>query len=364
MQKQLKKEIIQLVTGVINQETLSRSKLVRKLENMMQDEFNAKHAILTSSGGGGLHVALLALEPKPGDEIIVSSYTFSSPVNIILGCGAKPVYVDLNKDNLTYNLDDLKSKINKNTKGVLLVDAYGIPNDYSQLKKIAKDRKLWILSDACQSLGAQVSGSQFSDFADVVVGSFFQTKTISSGEGGVILTNSDKIAHKAKLFISHGQNPYKQYSYESYGFNYRPTEIQAAILIPQIRSLRNLLKNRQNLYSKYVSILSSIKNISLIDINKDNQHAFGSFPFFVKNESVRKKLFHYLVAKNIEVSLSYPYPLYKYNFLNADKKRSKLFLPGAEYISKHIVLLPINDKTKIKDVHKTCELLVDFFKKS
>ena len=201
MQKQLKKEIINLVSDVINKEVLSRSKLVMKLEDIMQDQFDAKHAILTSSGGGGLHAALLALEPKPGDEIIVSSYTFSSPVNTILVCGAKPVYIDLNKNNLTYDLDDLKRKITKRTKGILLVDSYGIPNDYPQIKKIAKDHNLWILSDACQSLGSKVSGSQVSNFADIVVGSFFQTKTISSGEGGVILTNSDKIAYKAKLFV-------------------------------------------------------------------------------------------------------------------------------------------------------------------
>lgn len=339
---------------------LARGKVVRKLEKTLEDMFQVKHVIAVSSGTGGLHASLLALNIGKGNEIITSPFTFISPINMIVACGAKPVFVDI-EDNYNLNTNQIEKKITKKTKAILTIDMFGLACNYKAIKQIAKQYNLQIISDSCQAFGARIGENFIPSYTDVTISSFFDTKTIRSGEGGAIFTNNTTLANNMRRIISHGQEKGKRYHYKSVGYNYRLTDLQAAVLLPQLKRLNQVIKRKQIIAKTYNELLENTTYIVRPQFSEKSVHTYSNYTIrILKKGRSNRKLQHFLASKSIETNISYPKPLHLCSHL-AFLGYKKGDFPVAERFSREVLSLPIHSQMRKKDVGYVCNNIKAFF---
>lgn len=222
-------EIIEAVSWVVKSGNLSslHGKEVKKFESDFKKYVGSEHAVAVNSGTAALHTALLALGVGPGDEVICPAWTFVATASAILMCGAKPVFADIRKDDFSICPQDIFDKVSTTTRGIIAVHIAGIPCYMDEIMKIAKKFDLWVIEDACQALGSSYDGKKVGSIGDVGVFSFYPSKIITTGEGGMIVTNKNTVYEYSKVIRNHGQLS-RKYS-TRLGFNYRMTEIQGVI---------------------------------------------------------------------------------------------------------------------------------------
>ncbi|MDY7042585.1 MAG: DegT/DnrJ/EryC1/StrS family aminotransferase, partial [Chloroflexota bacterium] len=231
----------QAVLAVLDSGMLAQGDRVAEFEEAFAAFCGVKHAIATSSGTTALHVALLAHGIGPGDEVITTPFTFIASANSVLYVGAKPVFVDI--DPTTFNLDPAKieAAITPRTKAILPVHLFGLPCEMPAISVLAKEHGLAVIEDACQAHGADIKGRRAGSFGTGCF-SFYPTKNITTAEGGMITTDADDIAEHARLIRSHGMR--RRYYHESLGYNFRMTDIHAAIGLAQLPKLESFNERR------------------------------------------------------------------------------------------------------------------------
>ena len=231
----IEEEEINAVIEVLKSGMLAHGKEVEAFEREFADYLGIKHSIAVANGTTALDVALKSLKIGPGDEVITTPFTFIASSNSILFQGAKPVFADI--DPKTFNLDpnDVLEKINKKTRAIVVVHLYGQPADMKAFKEIAEDYNLYLIEDCAQAHGAEFEEQKVGTFGDIATFSFYPTKNMTTGEGGIVLTNDDELARRADLIRNHGQR--KKYLHEELGYNLRMTNIAAAIGRVQLRKL-------------------------------------------------------------------------------------------------------------------------------
>lgn len=241
----------------------SKGKYIEKVENILPKFAGKKYALVTSNGTTALHLALRSLEIKKGDEIIVPSFTFVATVNAIIYCGGVPRFIDINKDHWCIDENKITKLINKKTKGILIPHIYGYPLDISNILKIAKKHKLWIVEDIAESLFGEHKKGKSGSQGIIATCSFFGNKIITSGEGGAVLTSNKFLLEKMKQMRNQGMNAKKRYWHDVVGFNYRMTNLQAAILFAQLQRIDEILESRIKLYKMYDEILSEFDFVKI-----------------------------------------------------------------------------------------------------
>jgi len=317
---------------------------------------SVKHALAVSSGTAGLHAALHAVGIKAGDEVITTPFTFAATANSILMCHAKPVFVDIDKETFNISPERITEKITRRTKAVLTVDLYGQLCDYPKIKKIAEEHNLIVIEDACQAVNAELEGKKAGSFGDISVFSFYATKNIVTGEGGMVVTNEDRYAELVKRFRQHGQ--IQRYEYETLGYNYRMTDIAAAIGLEQLKKIDSLTKKRIENAEYLTQNLQGINWIKLPKV-KYGKHVFHQYTIKVP-EKIRDALFLYLKENGVETGIYYPKPLHLFpHFLS----NAKPALPVTEGISKLVMSLPVHPLLNKGDLDKIIKLINLFDKK-
>ena len=233
----IEKEEIDNVMKVMNSGMLAQGVQVGKLEKQFATYCGAKHAIAVNSGTAALHTALYASGIRAGYEVITTPFTFVATANAIIMCWAKPVFVDVEKD--TFNIDPFKiiAAITKRTKAIIPINLFGQCANYNVIKQLADIHNLKIIEDACQSHGAKYCGKFSGNLVDAGCFSFYATKNMMCGEGGIITTNNSDFAELCKRFRHHGQSVNTQYEYYDLGYNYRMTDLQASIALVQLKKL-------------------------------------------------------------------------------------------------------------------------------
>ena len=219
----------------------SQGKYVTIFENNFKKNFKSDYALAVSSGTAALQLSILSLNLKKGDEIIVPNLTFAASINSIIHSGATPVIVDINSENWTIDINKIKKNITKKTKAIMAVHLYGHPADMNKLKAICKKYKLFLIADCAESLGATYRKSEENTLGDVNAFSFFGNKMITTGEGGMILFKKKHHYEKAKILRDHGMSKSKRYFHVEIGFNFRMTNVQAAIGVAQLSKVKNFL---------------------------------------------------------------------------------------------------------------------------
>lgn len=225
---------------------------VDRFERSFADYIGVRHAIATHNGTIALHLALAASGITDGDEVIVPDLTFIATANAVNYCHAIPVLTDVELDDWNLSPSAVEHAITPKTKAIIPVHLYGNPARMDEIIRIAEDHHLLIIEDCAESLGAEYNGRKTGTFGDISCFSFFGNKVITTGEGGMCVTNNDELAEKMRILRDHGMNRTKKYWYDHLGFNYRMTNVQAAIGLAQLEQLDSLLGTRDQIYHSYV----------------------------------------------------------------------------------------------------------------
>jgi perosamine synthetase len=237
----------------------SNGKYIGAFEESFAAFCGVKHAIATNNGTTALHLALVVLDLQPGDEVIIPTVTYIATANAVRYCGATPVLVDVCADTMNIDPQTIESKITAKTKGIIPVHLYGHPAQMDVVNEIARKHNLWVVEDAAEAHGAEVKGSKVGSLGTCATFSFFGNKIITTGEGGMITTNDDDLAAKLRLFRGQGMDPNRRYWFPVIGYNYRMTNIQAAIGLAQMENIATALSDRDRLAGWYNEALADLK---------------------------------------------------------------------------------------------------------
>lgn len=346
------REEIEIVVKVLKSGHLSQGILVKKFEEEIARYCGTKYAVAVNSGTAALHCALYGMGVKTDDEVITSPFTFIATVNTILMQKAKPIFCDIREDTFNIDPSQIERKITKKTKVILPVSMYGHTYDVDEVNKIAENYKLRVLEDAAQSIGAEYKKRKTGSLADVTSFSLYATKNITSGEGGVITTSNETVAKNCRIFRHHGQKENTNYEYISLGYNYRMTDITAAIAIEQLKKIERFIKIRRK-NAKLLSLgLTNITGLILPTENPNYQDAFYQYTIRTtkKFKFSREKFIKYLMSQGIIARVYYPKPLHFYPHIEKLGYKRGDF-PVAEKLASEIVSLPVHPLVSEKDIN-------------
>jgi len=311
-------------------------KNVKALEEEFTKYIGVKHARAVNNGTAALICALYGAGIRPGDEVLVPSFTFIATANTILECGAKPVFVEV--DRATFNMDpmDAKKKVTKRTRAIMPVHLYGLPVDMDALKDIAVKNSLKIIEDACQAHGATYKGRKIGAIGDVAAFSFYPTKNmVCGGEGGIVTTNDDAIINRVKLYANHGQS--QKYVHASMGFNFRMQEVNGVIARASLRALDASNKKRRENAELYNAALASISQVETPAVPAGCEHAYHQYTLKVKN---RDKLAEHLQKNEIGYGIHYAIPIHEQQSMK--EAGFDIKMPVTEALAKEVISLPVH----------------------
>lgn len=333
----------------------SKGKFVTEFETCFANYVGIEHAISVSNGTVALHLALLALDIHDGDEVIVPTFTYIASVNAISYTGATPVFVDACEGTWQLDVRKIEQRISKNTKAIMVVHLYGQPCDMDSIMKIANKYNLKVIEDCAEAFGASYKGKAVGTFGDIAAYSFFGNKTITCGEGGMVITNNSETAKKARNFKNQGVSEEKQYWHDAIGYNYRMTNIAAAIGLAQLERADELLAKKRRIAKLYIEKLKDLP-VECHAETVGTVHSFWMCSCLVKNESERDNLRDYLSGLGIETRpLFFPVHL-------MDIYSGKLGdFPVAENIGLRGLNLPSWPGLTEEDIAYICQKIREFF---
>ena len=318
----------------------SQGKYVQTFEKNFKKRFKTNYALAVSSGTAALQLGILSLGIKKGDEVIVPNLTFAASINTIIHSGATPIIVDINSENWTIDIDQVKKNITKKTKAIMAVLLYGHSADMDELKRICNRNKIFLIADCAESLGATYKKKEKNTLGDIGAFSFFGNKMITTGEGGMVLFKKKSHYEKAKILRDHGMSKTKKYYHVEVGFNLRMTNIQAAIGVAQLSSFKKFLHKRKSNYKKFYSKLKSLHNIKFQKIEKWAESSFWLYNILInKNSPIsRDELIKKLAIDGVETRPIF-YTLSSMKIYKKYLKNKKSF-PVSEKIANRGVSLP------------------------
>ena len=329
-----------LEEGNLTNSSFKGGNKVREVESMMRKFVGTKHAAALNSGTAALHAALLALGIGKGDEVLLPSFTFLATANVVVVTGATPVFVDIKKDDYTMDPDDLEEKITENSKVVIPVHLYGHIADMRRIKNIADKNFLHVVEDACQSLGSTFNGKQTGSFGDMGCFSFYASKVITSGEGGVITTNNKELADRIRMIRNHGI--LEGYDIKIPGLNLRMTEICAAIAKIQMEKVKKILQIRRKNANALTRMLEGL-DITLPKEDNNSNYNWYLYTIAMKNrDMVTKKL------NSVGIGATSLYSIYGAS------------VPNTEWAADHVLSLPVHPSVSAKNV----DYIVDTIRKT
>ena len=277
----------------------SKGKFISEFETRFAAYTGVDHAIAVCNGTVALHLALVALGIRPGDEVIVPTLTYIAAVNAIAYTGATPVFVDAHRDTWQMDPEDVRRKITSRTKAIMAVHLYGQTCDMEALTKIAKEHQLFVVEDCAEAFGAKFNAKMAGNFGDIAAFSFFGNKTITTGEGGMVVSNDRELADRARHFRGQGLADNREYWHDVIGYNYRMTNICAAIGLAQLERANEFLSKKRELAKKYQEQLAGLP----VEIHREapgTTHSYWMISILIANASDRDPLRAHLRDKGIE----------------------------------------------------------------
>lgn len=338
----------------------STGKYVNEFEKQFADFCRVKHAISCCNGTAALHIALLAFGVGPGDEVIVPNLTFVATANAVLYCGAKPVFIDVNEKTWTLDVNLIKGLITKKTKAIIPVHLFGHPADLDPILELARDHGFFVLEDAAESHGAEYNNQVVGGIGDIGTFSFYGNKIMTTGEGGMVVTNNDAFAASMRLYKGQGMSPENRYWFPQLGYNYRMTNIQAAIGFAQLENIDVHLKKRKEIAGWYNTYLNSIPDIIL-----QPQMTWATNVYWMNNIILgkshkidRDRFMLLLKERNID-SRPFFYPMHTLPYFqqNTEKK-----FPISEFVGSRGTTLPTYTNLTEDSVKYISEQIFDILK--
>lgn len=333
------------VMAVLGSGMLAQGPKVEEFERAFAAMCGVRYAVATSSGTTALHLALLAHDIGPGDEVITSPFTFIASANAILFVGARPVFVDI--DESSYNIDPslIEARITPRTKALLPVHLFGNPCDMEAIMAIAARHGLVVIEDAAQAHGASINGKKVGSFGTGCF-SFYPTKNMTTAEGGMVTTNDEQVAERVRLLRNHGMK--RRYYHDCLGYNFRMTELQAALGLVQLAKLE-VFNQKRIANARYLT--EHLQGVVTPQVRDGYRHVFHQYTIRVQGN--RDQMVEQLREQGIGVGIYYPLPVHQqpiYRELGYTDR-----LPVAEAISQQVLSLPVHPALSQADLERIAE---------
>lgn len=354
------------VVDVLNSKWISSGPKCKELEDKFANMLGVKHAVAVSNCTASLHLAVMACGIQPGDEVIVPSLTFVATVNCVKYAGGVPVFCDItSKDNLCINADEIEQLITEKTKAIIVMHYGGFACDMDKITAIANKHNLKLIEDACHGPMSEYKGKKLGTFGNAGCFSFFSNKNISTGEGGMLVTNDDELYEKVKLLRSHGMTTMSyerakghstSYDVVCLGYNYRFNDILAGIGIVQLDKLLPDIKLRQHVRDLYISILGGDERLIIPFKDYSEYSSLYIFPVLISHgtSNDRDKLRQYLMDKGVQTSMHYP-PAHRFKIY----RQYKAVLPVTEFVADHEFTIPMYSSLSDNQIKYICECIKD-----
>ncbi|MFC0561924.1 UDP-4-amino-4,6-dideoxy-N-acetyl-beta-L-altrosamine transaminase [Halalkalibacter alkalisediminis] len=368
---------IQAVVDVLKGDFLTTGPSITLFERKIAEYVGVKYAVAFSSGTAALHGACFAAGISQGDEVITTPMTFAATANCILFQGGKPIFADINPKTYNINPESIKKQITKKTKAIIPVDFTGQPADFDKIHQIAQKYNLIVIEDAAHALGAIYKGKKVGSINDMTMFSFHPVKHITTGEGGIITTNHKKFYEKLMQFRTHGitREPTKlmenhgswYYEMQSLGYNYRITDIQAALGSSQLKKLNSYIDRRKRYAELYNQAFTKVEQLNIPYQECDRKSSWHLYVIQLKLEQLtagRKEIFNALTKENIGVNVHYIPVYFQPYYQNLGYKKG--LCPIAEKIYEEIItlpLFPLMTESDVKDVIRAVKKVILYYSK-
>lgn len=339
-------EDVEAVIRVLRSGWLAHGPEVEAFEREFAEYIGVRYAVAVSNGTVGLMLALRALGIKEGDVVAVPDYTFIATATSALMVGARPLFIDVDVETFNMSAEDLLSKLNEKVRAIIVVHLFGHPADMKIIKEIAEDRKLLLIEDAAQAHGAEAYGKKVGSFGDVAVFSFYATKNMTTGEGGMIVSDNREVVEKVKLLRNHGQ--IARYVHSELGGNYRMTSFQAALGRVQLRKLDKMNSIRRSIASRYTNMLSGMRQVFTPIEKPWSKHVYHIYALRFTDGLCRDAVYSCMISKGVEVAIHYPLPLHKQPLFKSLGYEE--CCPNSLYLSSIELSIPIHPKLTEEDL--------------
>ncbi len=335
----------------------SKGKFIKEFEDKFSEHIDVKYATAVSNGTTALHLALVALGITSGDEVIVPSFTYIASVSSILYCNATPVFVDSLESTWQMDPEDVRRKITPKTKAIMVVHLYGHPCDMDPIMKIAEERNLLVIEDCAEAFGTKYKGKYAGTFGDIAAFSFYGNKTITTGEGGMVVSNDYYLYEKAYHLKMHGVSTVREYWHDVIGFNYRMTNICAAIGLAQLENADSILKKKRAIAELYNKNLAGLP-VTPHTESKDTVHSYWMYSIMTESVKERDALRKHLADNGVETRPTFfpvhTMPMFAHQY-HKIKTAGEIAIRGMN--------LPSWPGLSSAQVEEVCSIIRRFFKK-
>lgn len=356
------------VSKALDQRWLTNGPFLEKFENSFKQYIQTKYSIGVGSATQALHLSLRAMNASSTDEIIVPTFTFVATANAVKYCGAKPILTDVDHDTFNISIKEIQKNITKKTKGIVVVHYGGQSCDMDEILDIAKKNNLYIIEDCAHALGSVYKNKKCGNIGNIGCFSFYPTKVITTGEGGMITTNNSKIFDKASVLKSQGMNISAKdretqlkwkYDIIDLGYNYRLDEIRSALGYSQLKRVKEINKRRLNIAKIYNKSIKKIKGLSIPVVRKDRNHIYHLYTIKIEKNYhlTRDELFEKLNESKIGTSVQY-FPLHLMSLYKKEyQNKRKIFLVSNK-LKNQVLCLPIYPTMTKKQIEYVVSKLV------
>lgn len=342
------------VMDALDSSWISGGEYIRKFESVFSELHRDHMAVTVSNGTTALYLALLTLNIGPGDEVIIPGYTFAAPANMVIAAGAKPVFVDVDKETWLLDPSLIEEKINQKTKAIIPVHIYGNVCSMSIINEIAKKHKLFVIEDVAEAAFSKQEGQYAGTLGDVGCFSFQATKTLTMGEGGAVLFLDNELAEKARIIRSHGMTSDRPYWHIEVGHNFRLTNMQAAFGLAQLEKLTEIIIQKRRVYQRYMENLDAIPGIQLQKINEQTDPIIWAVALRIEPSVIpipRDEFRAVLTAHGVETRAGF-YAFNEMPLYCSDE------LPVSKEVSHSLISLPSYPALGNEQIDEICEIFL------
>lgn len=350
----------QEILKVLDSGMLAQGEWVRDFEEEFAREMGASYGIATSSGTTALHLALLAAGVGPEDQVITTPFTFIASSNAILFCRGVPLFADIHPRTYTIDPERLREALERNprVRALILVHLYGLPAFIEEILEIVQEYKLLLIEDCAQAHGALYRGQPVGSFGHLSTFSFYPTKNMTTGEGGMVLTSNEEFMERARSLVNHGER--ERYYHQELGFNYRMNNMEAALGRVQLKRLDSFNRKRRENAQYLTRHLSSLPGLVTPYTPKDSEHVFHQYTIRVRE---REEVIFQLKREEIGFGIYYPRPVYRQPFYQSPHLDPGHF-PVTEEICREVLSLPVHPSLTQRDLDRIISALTRALEKS
>ncbi len=340
------------VVDALKSSWISGGKYTDLFEGRFANYIGAKYALTTSNGTSALHLAYLGLGLVAGDEIIVPGYCFMAAANVAINIGLKPVFVDVDRDTWCLSPADVERKITSKTKAIIPVHTYGNVSDMTPIIELANRYGLFVIEDAAESLGSKYAGQQSGTIGDVGTFSFHATKTVTTGEGGMVVTDNEDVYKRMVLYRNHGMGV-RRYWHEVPGYNFRLTNLQAALGLAQLEKIESIHIRKKDVYECYCNLLKDVADVEMQLITKKIEPSVWATAVCINGNIDRDKVICRLNNLGIEARTGF-YSANDLSHLYGDQTT-----PVSNFLSQNIICLPSSPRITFTQIKYVCSCLAE-----